>query len=156
MKLLALLALTAVFPAHALDAACEPYLKAAEKGTHQPARHSIAEYQGGMRLEAIVAGDVLYTNMDGKWRKAKAGFWADERAVNADVRKGTIKLGDCKNLGQETIDGIDTTVISYTITMAGAPPATGKAYIGKDGLVYALSSPQQKVRYRYSGVTAPR
>lgn len=160
MKLPLLLTLAVLAPnAHALDAACEPYLKAAEKGTQQPARHSVSDFGEGTRIEGIVVDDVLYANMGGQWRKVKKNFWADERGVHAEIRSGKIKMYDCKKLGRETVDGIATTVYSYRIDMPGMPPDKGepaKAYIGDDGLVYAQQGGGAKIRYRYTGVTVPK
>lgn len=150
--------LTGVFalPAYALDSACEQFLAAAEKTVQQPARQSVMDLGGGQRMEAIVDDDVLYAKIEGKWRKIKSGFWADERALLADMRKGTIKLEQCKQLGSEIVDGIATTIVGYTMTMPGTDAVSNKVYIGKDGLLYAQSGPNTKVRYRYQGVTAPK
>lgn len=143
-------------PATAMDAACEPFIAAAEKSTQQPQRHSVSVLDGDQRIEAIVIDGRAYSAMNGQWRALKLDLLAAERELNAEIRSGRIGLGPCKSLGKETVDGVATSVLLYTLTMPGAPPATGKAYIGADGLVYALSADGQKVRYRYSGVSAPK
>jgi hypothetical protein len=143
-------------PTLALDAACLPYVDAAEKSAQQPARQSVMETNGGDRMEAIVVDDVLYSKMGGKWMKLKSGFWAMERALVKDMRSGEIKLTHCKSLGSETVDGIATRIFSYTMSMPGADVVSTKAYIGSDGLIYALVSDQTRVRYRYQGVRAPQ
>jgi hypothetical protein len=153
---IAALTLLASPSAQALDAACAPYVDAAEKSAHQPARESVVETNGGERMQAIVADDVLYSNLDGKWMKLKSGFWAMERALVDDMRSGRIKLSDCRSLGNERVDGVATRVFSYTMSMPGADAITTRAYIGQDGLIYALSSDQTRVRYRYQGVRAPQ
>ena len=107
-------------------------------------------------MEAIVNDDVLYAKIEGKWRLIKSGFWADERALLADMRKGTIKLAHCKQHGSESVDGIATTIVDYTMTMPGTDAVRNTVYIGKDGLIYAQSGPNTKVRYRYLGVAAPK
>ncbi len=143
-------------PAQALDANCLPYVDAAEKSAQQPARQSVMETKGGVRMEAIVVDDVLYSKMDGKWMKLKSGFWAMERALVDDMRSGEIKLTQCQSLGGETVNGIATRTFSYTMSMPGVDAISSKVYIGSDGLIYALVSDQTKVRYRYQGVRAPQ
>lgn len=152
---LLILALSAASPARALDATCETFLAAAEKGVEQPSRQSVSEMDG-MRLESIIVDGKSYSAIGGKWRPMGIDLKAAERKVNAEIRSGAIKLDACKRLPGESIDGTAMTVIEYRITMPGAPPASARAYIGKDGLVHALNADGMKVRYRYSGVAAPK
>ncbi len=157
MKPLAIAALlSASFSVHALDKACEPFIAAAEKAAQQPARHTVSESEGGPRMEIISVDGKVFSNLTGKWQEMKIDLSAAERKVNADVRSGKIKVTDCKDLGKETVDGIPTSVLGYTVTMEGVDPAPSKIYIGKDGLAYAISAPGQRVRYRYTGVSAPK
>lgn len=156
MKLSSLLALLAVFPAHAMDAACETYLDAAEKSSAQPARHNLTLLDDGTRIESISIGGDFYALSGGTWRKIKMDVAGAERKLYADIRSGRIKLDGCSKLGNETLDGVATSVVSYTITIPGTEPASAQAYIGKDGLIHGQSSPQMKLRYRYAGVTAPK
>lgn len=153
---IAALTVLAVPTAQALDGACLPYVDAADKSAHQEARQSVIEMSGGERMEAIVVDDVLYSKMGSKWTKLKTGFWAMERELVADMRNGKIKLTQCQSLGSETVDGIATTVVAYTMSMPGADAISTKVYIGKDGLIYAQASAEVKVRYRYQGVRAPQ
>ncbi|MGQ0698168.1 MAG: hypothetical protein ACT4PZ_07985 [Panacagrimonas sp.] len=166
MKPICLTMLVASFPALALDAACEPYLKAAEKTAAQATRHGVTE-SDGMRMESIVIDGAAYINDGKKWSKLGAGFAGAERKMLGDIRSGQIKLYDCKKLGRETVDGLATTVYSYRMDIPGMKEmmaALGKsagadepsrAYIGDDGLVYAQAGAGTRVRYRYTGVTAP-
>ncbi|MBL8269669.1 hypothetical protein [Steroidobacter sp.] len=140
--------------AHALDATCELYLAAAEKSAKQPARHAVTD-GGGMRSEAVVLDGKFYVQAGGKWRLMKVDFTAIELKLVNDVRAGKIPISDCKVLGSESIEGAPMSVVSYTMKMQGLPAASAKAYIGKDGLVYAQSSEDSKIRYRYTGVQAP-
>jgi hypothetical protein len=152
----ALTTLATALPALALDANCALLVDATEKTAQQPARQSITDLGGGQRMEAIVIDGVLYSKMSGKWMKLKADFRATELALAADMRNGAIKLEDCKNLGNEAVDGINTTVIEYTLKMPGADAVRSKIYIGKDGLIYALAADDTKVRQRFVGVTTPK
>lgn len=140
--------------AHALDAACETYLAAAEKSAKQPARHAVTD-GGGLRSEAIVVDGRFYVQMGGKWRQMNIDFAAAELKIVSDVRAGKIAIGDCKMLGGESIEGVPMSVVSYTMTVPGLPAAAAKAYIGKDGLVHAQLGADSKIRYRYTGVKAP-
>lgn len=153
-SLIALLGLTPL-PALAVDAACAPFVDAADKSSHQSARQSVMEFGGGERMEAIVVDDVLYSKIGGQWKKLKTGFWAMERAQVDDMRSGKIALTQCKSLGKESVDGIATTVVGFTLSIAGTDPIHNKVYIGVDGLIYAQASDQSRVRYRYLGVRAP-
>ena len=153
----ALLIAFCALPAQALEPACDPYLKAAEKTTAQPARQMVSDLGGGFKTEAVVKDGKMYMKVDGSWMKGPPTFTQMEANLNAEMRSGKIKLWDCKKLGRETVDGIATTVYSFQIQMQGlpAPKAPAKVYIGDDDLVYAQTSDGTKVRYRYTGVTAP-
>jgi hypothetical protein len=144
--------------AHALDPACETYLRAAEKSAGQTARHSISETEG-LRLELIHVGGHTYTKMSGeKWKRMKNNSTlAAERKLVASMRSGEYPISACRKLGSESIDGTATTVYAYTLKIPGLPNSGGetKAYIGADGLVHGQSTTDAKVRHRYRGVTAP-
>ena len=154
--LLVLMQALALPPAQALDPTCLIFVDAADKSAHQAARQSVMETDGDTRMEAIVVDDVLYSKINGKWMKVRSGFWALERGLVADMRNGTIQLTQCRSTGREVVDGIETTVIEYTMTAPGADPVSSRVYVGKDGLIYAQSSTDFKVRYRYQGVHAPK
>ncbi|WP_146152020.1 hypothetical protein [Ahniella affigens] len=141
--------------AQALDPVCNTYVEAANASAHQQSRQSVMETADGTRLESVVVDDVLYSKMDGKWKKLRSGFWAVEQKLVADMRSGKIALSQCRLLGRETVEGIETSVVEYTMTMSGTDPVTSKVYIGQDGLIYAQSATGMKIRYRYQGVRAP-
>lgn len=150
------LLLLAAGSAQALDAACEPFIAAAEKTAQQAARHSVTE-TAGMRMEAITVGDQSWTRIDGgAWKAMKTNLLAAEKQINADVRSGAIPLSDCKDLGSEDLEGTPTRVLAYSLSMFGMPPSPSRAYIGKDGLIHALRADDTRVRYRYTGVNAPQ
>lgn len=150
------LSLLASPAAMALEAACEPFIAAAEKTASQKARHSVSELDDGTRIEAIVVDGRFFTSLGGKWQEMKIDLLAAERRLNAEVRAGKVPVSHCKDLGKETVDGIATRVIGYSIAFQGAAPTPARAYVGNDGLVYALSAEGQKVRYRYTGISAPK
>jgi hypothetical protein len=165
MKNILLLSLTASLllassHANALSAACETYLRAAEKSAAQTARHSITE-TGGMRLEVMHVGGQTYTKISGeKWKRMKNNSTvAAEQKFVAEIRAGKYPISGCRKLGSEIIEGIPTTIYAYTLKIPGVPGGDGegeaKAYIGADGLVHAQSAPDAKVRHRYRGVKAP-
>ena len=139
----------------ALDASCEAFVAAAEKSVQRDSRHAVSDLGGGLRTEVIVIGGKSYLKADRGWRMMPMDLLDHERKLNAEMRSGKMPVRDCQRLGSETVDGIATTIVRYTIAMPGAPVATAKAFIGADGLIHALSADDTKVRYRYTGVTAP-
>lgn len=152
--------LAAAPAAQALDDACEPFVAAAEKTAAQPARHSVSQLDANTRAEAILVGGKMYMQMGGRWMKGPPNFSATEKKLNAEMRSGVIELSDCKKLGHETVDGVATTAYTYRMKMPGTTLGSetlAKVFIGGDGLVYAQDSGDgAKVRYRYTGVTAPK
>ena len=159
MKSLALLALIASVPAHALDAACEPYVKASEKTSAQPARHQVMSLGAdGLRSESIIKDGQMFMQINGKWVKGPPDFFKMEQEQFADLKSGKIKLSDCKKLGRETVDGIATSVYSVhvEVTKMPVPGATAKFYIGDDGLIHAIAGEGYKTRVRYTNVVAPK
>lgn len=143
--------------AHALDPACEAYVRAAEKSAQQPARHTVTE-TGGMRMEMIIVGGKTYTRMDSKWSRLNNTSHhplAAEQKLIASIRSGKYPMSDCRKLGPQNVDGIPTTAYAYTLSIPGMPGGETRAFIGSDGLVHAQSTSDAKVRHRYRGVTAP-
>lgn len=150
-------ALMTASPAFALEAACEPILKASETRMTQSAWHSINEINGTMRIEFIKANGQFFKGGDGKWEKFPLNLDESERKLNARVRAGEVKLTQCKDLGSDTVDGVAVTVISSRQEMPGAPASESKLYIGKaDGLPYRQVGDSVKVIYQYKGVVAPK
>ncbi|WP_440222195.1 hypothetical protein ACQQ2N_13995 [Dokdonella sp. MW10] len=157
MKHSLLLTLTLASPsAFALEAACEPIVAASERTAAQHARHSVADDADGTRMEAIVLDGAFYVSVDGSWRRMPVDLRATERRINAGMRDGSIALSGCRAEGRATVDGIQTSVFAYRVALRGQIQDEARLFVGDDGLVHALSSGGHKVRYRYSGVTAPK
>ena len=151
--------LVAAAPALAVDAACETYLRAAEKSASQPARHMITE-SDGTRLEMISVGGHAYTRIgSGKWTSlsgaAASNLASAEKKLVAAIRSGEYRISGCRKLAAEKIDGAPMTVYAYTLAIPGMPAGEAKAYIGADGLVHGQRADGAVVRHRYRGVTAP-
>lgn len=156
---LAVSLLFAASPALAVDAACEAYLRAAEKSAGQPARHMISE-SDGTRLELITVGGHAYTRFGSdKWESlppsASAHLVSAEKKLVAAIRSGEYRISGCRKLAAEKIDGAPMTVYAYTLAIPGMPAGEAKAYIGADGLVHGQRADGAVVRHRYRGVTAP-
>lgn len=156
MKLALLLALAVTLPAHALDAACEAFVKASEKTSAQAGRHQVMSMGASSRMESIVKDGQMYMQINGKWMKGPPNFAKIEQQQYADLKSGKIKLSDCKKLGRETVDGIATTVYSMHTVVPGLPGASGKVFIGDDGLIHAQSGEGYKTRIRYTDIVAPK
>lgn len=155
-RLACLVLLFASGAAQAAPAACEPYLAAAEKTGQQTSRHTITESDDGTRLEAIRAGGKTYMNTGERWQEMKVDLGAAENKMIAQIRSGAFSIKDCRKLGDETVDGIKTSVYAYTLDVPGLPSGSAKVYIGKDGLVHAQSTEGTRVRYFYANVAAPK
>ena len=148
-------------PAFALDAACEPILKASEAKLKQPAWHSITEVSG-MKLEAIKVDGQFFMSEDGKWNKAPLNLDEAEKTAIEMLQNGKVKVTNCKDEGSETLNSMEMRVISYTseVPSSGLPPVNERLYIGKDdGLPYQQSGDTDnavKATYQYQDVTAPK
>lgn len=142
----------------ALEVACEPILKAGEANANAPTWQKVSTLTGNkdFKMEVRKINGQYYSLMGGEWKKQAAGFDEAVKGFVGQMRSGEVKLSQCKDEGSEMVDGVDTTIISYRIEMAGAPAANAKLYIGKaDGLPYADSSDATQSRYSYKDVVAP-
>lgn len=141
----------------ALDAACEPVLKASEARMKQLAWHSIMKFGNGERLEAIKASGQFFHQVDGKWTKFPVNLDVAEGKVLAQIRSGEVKLTDCKAVGNDIVEGVPVTLVSSRTEMAGVPPGGATLYIGKqDGLPYRQVGDSVTVEYRYKDVVVPK
>lgn len=144
-------------PTYALDQACEAILSASEARLKQASWHSVTIINKSLRLEVIKANGQFYNNIDAKWSKSPINLDDTERALNAQVRSGEVKITQCKLVGSETINGVAVNVISSRTEMAGLPAADSSLYIGKaDGLPYRQVGANLVVEYSYKDVTAPK
>lgn len=153
--------LTALIPpAYAgVDPACAPVIKASLTRAAAPAWESVAVMGGGsFKLEAMKINGQHYMRTNGeRWKKAPVDLSEAERQMVAQINNGTIKLTQCRDEGNGTIDGVATRIISFTVAMKGAPASSTKLHVGKsDNLPYAQMADTVKVRYRYTGLTAPK
>jgi hypothetical protein len=152
-----LLALLTANPAFALDAVCNPIIKASTQKIAQAAWHSITESKN-KKMEAMKVDGKFFMRIDGgKWQKG-ADFDNGDKVMVGMIQSGKAKVTNCKDEGSETLDGIATTVTSYTIEIAGMPvPATNiKLYTGKDdSLPYRELGESVIKNYRYKEVLAP-
>lgn len=156
--LAASLLLMLVPPAFALDAACEPILKASEAKLAQAAWHSTVESEG-TKLESIKVDGQFFVNMDGKWRKSPMSLDEAEKIAIGMMKDGSVKVTDCKDEGEDTLDGVAVTVLSYQSEVANLDSGTVKLYIGKDdGLPYQSVTDDGKTTSstRYKDIAAPK
>lgn len=157
-----IVAATALFsflsPAFALDAACEPILKASEAKLTQAAWHSTVETEGA-KLESIKVDGQFFMSMDGKWQKSPMNLDDAEKTAISMIKDGSIKVTDCKDEGNETVDGVAVTVLSYHSEAGDLGGGAVKLYIGKDdGLPYKSVTDDGKTTSstRYQDVSAPK
>lgn len=146
-------------PAAGVDAACQPVIQSGEAKLGQAAWHSVVEGYG-LKLESIKVGGQFFMNMDGKWLPGPDMTHAEKVALGM-LKDGTIKLLDCKEVGTETLDGVEMTLLEYRSESKELGSGMTKLYIGKaDGLPYKSHSKtddgQESVQTnRYKDVVAP-
>lgn len=112
-----------------------------------------------MRFEAVVIGEMIYSNVEGKWTKIR---------LKPGGRKGILDqvmsmsaLLDCTSLRNEEIPAGRSKVYQYTMTPPkGMPGATGPVqttiWIGlNDGLVHRMTTSDMKVEITYDKVMPP-
>lgn len=145
-------------PVFALDAACEPIVKASEAKLAQVAWHSTVKTDGAT-LESIKVDGQFFMSMDGKWQKSPMNLDESEKIAIGMIKDGSLKVTDCKNEGEETIDGVAVTVLSYQSEAGDLDSGAVKLYIGKDdGLPYQSVTDDGKTTSatRYKDIAAPK
>jgi hypothetical protein len=143
----------------AVDPACNSVITSSLAHAAAPAWESVTVItKGNFKMESIRVGGQAYMRIDGKgWKKSPVNFAEAEKKVVDQIINGTIKLSNCKDGGDASIEGVPTRNIHYTVEMPGAPATSSSLYVGKsDGLPYAQMNDQMKSHFRYRGVTAPK
>lgn len=145
----------------ALDAACTPLIEASEAKVAQPAWHAVSQIDD-FRSEVIKADGKFFMFMNDEWIVAPMNMDEVERETVASMRSGKIKVTGCQPAGTETVDGVETRVLVYTVELPGSgiPAAQTRINIGAaDKLPYKLGSAagatRQSTTYRYNGVKPP-
>lgn len=133
------------------DASCKPVIDSDKARAAATSWHS-KKTMNGMNMEMIRAGEDIYANMGGSgWKKMPPGM-ADKIAKAVD----SFNVSECKKLGAENVDGVATTIYSFTTTVPGQPVFTGKVWVGnKDGLPYREAGEKYEGTTSYAGVVAP-
>jgi hypothetical protein len=142
-----------------IDPACAPVMKASLARSAAPAWEAVTVISpNNLKMEAMYVGGQSYMRMDGKgWMKAPMDLAKGEQIVVAQINSGEIKLSNCKDGGDSSVNGIPTRITQYTVEMAGQPASAATLHVGKaDGLPYAQISDKVKSQIRYKGVTAPK
>ena len=156
---LTLLAALAPYPALAWDAACDPLVKASEAKIAQPAWHSITNISG-MKKEAIKVNGKSFLLMGDKWQKAPMDWDKAEQIGLDQMKTDAIKVTACKNIGSETLDGVETDIFSFITEAVGSgiPAVTATVHLGKDDhLPYKQTdeSGVTQVTWHYKDVAIP-
>lgn len=100
----------------------------------------------------IHTADTNYIRVGTTWQRAPVSPPA------AEATPDQATYTDCKVVGREKINGVDTTAYQYTMHLAGMPDPHDKIWIGKtDGLVYRLAPGTGDVEdFDYKNVQAPQ
>lgn len=157
-----LFAATALFtllpPVFALDAACDPLIKASEAKLAQAAWHSTVKTDGAT-LESIKVDGQFFMSMDGKWQKSPMNLDEAEKIAIGMMKDGSLKVTNCKDEGEDTVEGVAVTVLSYQSEAGDLGSGTVKLSIGKDdGLPYQSVTDDGKTTSstRYQDIAAPK
>ncbi|MCC2657137.1 MAG: hypothetical protein K0Q76_2245 [Panacagrimonas sp.] len=155
--LFAALAGTGAAPAFAdgSDPACKPVIDADKARAAAPAWHA-KKTMGGMSMEIIRLGNDVYADMGGTgWKQMPPPMAAN--IVNAGNQADQFTVSDCRKLGDETINGVATTLWSFKTKVKDLAPITGKVWIGqRDGLPYREEGEKHAGTTTYQGVAAPK
>lgn len=136
------------------DAACKPVIDADKARAAAPAWHA-KKTMDGMNMEIIRVGTEVYANMAGTgWKKMPAPM--AKTIVDAGNQADQYVVTDCRELGNETVDGVPTTVWSFRTKVEDSPPVESKVWIGtRDGLPYREEGEKHAGTTVYDGITAP-
>lgn len=138
----------------AADPSCKPIIEA-DKARAAAKQWHMRKTFGGSGMEVIRLGEDVYANMGGTgWKKMPPAM--AKNMTNAGSQAENFDVSACKKLGEEKVDGVATTLYSFTTTIKGQPPFHGKVWVGnKDGLPYREQGDQHEGTTTYEGVTAP-
>ena len=145
----------------AMDAACSPLIEASEAKVAQSAWHAVSQIDD-FRSEVIKAEGKFYMFLNDQWIVAPMNMDEVERETIASMQSGKIKVTGCQTAGTEIIDGVETSVLIYTVELPGSgiPAAQTRINLGvADKLPYkqgsAAGETKQSTTYRYIGVKPP-
>lgn len=133
---------------------CKPVIDADKARAAAKIWHN-KKNMGGTSMEMIRLDDTIYANMGGTgWKKMPPGMV--KQVTAAGEKADGFNVSACKKLGSESVGGVATTIYSFTTTIPGQPPFSGKVWVGdKDGLPYRESGATYDGTTTYTGVSAP-
>jgi hypothetical protein len=145
----------------ALDPACTPIIASSEAKIAAPAWHATSQLDD-FKAEVIKVGGNFFMKNDDQWMTSPVNMDDAERKTVESLKAGKILVTGCTDAGEETVEGMRTRALVYTVEVPGSgiPAAQTRLNVGiADGLPYRLSSAagetRQQVTYRYTGVKAP-
>lgn len=139
---------------------CETVLNAYTAMSRAPAYHQTMAMPG-VALEMIAIGDALYMKDGAEWMKLPVTPGMREQMM-AQIMPDATALRDCRSVGSETLDGVDTSIYEYQppeIEGAG-PMGVQRVWIADaDGLPRRMAAEQDgetiDIRISYEDVTPP-
>jgi len=154
-------AVLASSPTQALDPACGPLIASSEAKIGAPAWHAVSQLDD-FETEIIKVNGRFYMKDGDQWTAAPVNMDDAERKTVEAVKAGEIRVTGCTDAGEESVEGIRTRALVYSVEVrgSGTPASQTRLNVGiADGLPYRLSSAagetRQQVTYRYEGVKAP-
>lgn len=155
LPILAVLAAAGALPARADDCATIHGVFEALAGV--PAYSQQILMAGDTPAETVAVGETLYVRADGEWSKLELGPGGRLAAMRMAIPDAA-SLKDCSVVGDEVVEGVETTVYRYLPPdMGGMAQGPQKLWVGADGLPVKMESEDGTtvVTIAYSGVTAP-
>jgi hypothetical protein len=107
---------------------CAPILKAADtyaKAERFAVKMKIVSKGETHETEVMMAPEGMFIRGGGQWIRSPVSI---NRKDLLDSTKSTFT--DCSRIGQETIDGVPTSIHRFTGKAEGQPPMQGKIWIG--------------------------
>lgn len=157
---IALVVIPATCAHSAVDLRCQPIIKASQARIAQPSWHSVTVIHANhSKMEFMKTGGKFYMRSnDGVWKKMSFSLDDTERKFLDQISKGDVPLSQCKNAGEETVEGVTTIAVSYRVELEkGKPSQESTLFIGKaDGLPYQQTTNTFKVTYRYKNIVEPK
>jgi len=136
------------------DSACKPVIDADKARAAATAWHA-KKTMDGMSMEIIRAGNAVYANMAGTgWKQMPAPM--AKSIVEAGNQADQYIVTDCRKLGEETVNGVPTTVWSFKTQVKDGAPVESRVWIGaRDGLPYREQGEKHAGTTTYEDVAAP-
>lgn len=151
----------AVSPASAGPAECEAIVNAFNAVAATPGyKQSVSVAEPKTEIEQVLIGEMLYTNVDGKWMKLKLKPGGRKAILDAIMSMSAIS--ECKEIKTDALPAGRMKVYEYMMTPPKLLPGSSTApvkheiWLGtSDGLVHRISGAGTTANITYGALTPP-